>query len=299
VFVNSENGDLYGFTSSGTAITGSPLALATNNVVSDGIVEAAPIVDSSNHVLYEFYGDNAAGTAAEAAQVVFTGTPQFATSTTSALTTAGTNKADFLTTSPIYIITEGAFSHGYYTNGPSTTSWLYACGTNALNTGSNAVGVTLQQFGFNASGILQAPTKVATPNTTLTQSGIYLGGASGAPCSPLTEFYNTNGTPVDYLFLTLPGVYPDNVLSYTLPGGVSGGATSTGALASAGWGASGIIVDGADPTSNASSLYFTSQFTNVSITACTTSSSASPANTGIGSVGEAVCAFKLTQSGLE
>jgi hypothetical protein len=64
-------------------------------------------------------------------------------------------------------------------------------------------------------------------------------------------------------------------------------------------GASGIIVDGADPTTNASSLYFTSQdSTGASCTTGGAGGTASPQNDGIGTVAAAICAYKLTQSGL-
>jgi len=304
VFVGSFDGNLYGINAStGAQITGSPLALAGSGTPSYGIW-ASPIVDSTNHVLYAFYGDNHAGTNAEVAQVVYynssnttvefvggsAGTPGSASST------AGTNKADFLTTSPnTYLIAEGAFSTGYYTGGPTgASSFLYACGTNALNTGSNAVGVTLQQFGFS-SGVLQTPKNVDTINSTLTASGI---GANGEeqPCSPLTEFYNTN-TSTDRLFLSVPGLSSGNILGYNITTETSGGALTPAATGTAVDGTSGIVVDGSDPTSNASSLYFTSQDSGT----CTTggaSGTSSELNNGIGTVSPAICAYKLTQSGL-
>jgi hypothetical protein len=294
VFVGSQDGHLYGFTSSGSPISGSPLTLAANATASGGILPAAPVVDSTNYVLYAFYGDNYAGTKAGVAQVVYTSTPTFASSTTAALTAAGTNTAEFLSTSADFsYITDGAFSNSYYSSGPSATSWLYACGTNSV---TDPVGVTLQQFGFSSSGILQATVHtVAQVSTTLTATAITTLGMG--ICSPLTEFYNTS-TSTDWLFLSVPAQVSSNVLSYDITSEGLGGALMTpAAAASASGGASGIIVDGADSYANASSIYFTSQ--TPTYASCTTSGTASPANAGIGNVPAAVCAFKFTQSGLD
>jgi hypothetical protein len=303
VFVASYDGYLYGFNSSGSQISGSPLQLAVSGVSSnsDGIL-AVPIVDSTNHVLYTFYGDNAiatlagcpAGDCPEVAQVVFTSSPKFASTTTSALTTAGTNLAQIVTTNPNQdYITEGAFDENYFSSFPSGSSFLYTCGSHS---GSDPVGVTLQQFSFNGSGILQnSAVTVDTISTSVIQSQITAVG--GQICSPQTEFYNTNGTAIDYLFLSVPAL--GEVLSFKLPsgGGTTGSMSPANTTTGVVGGTSGIIVDGADPTSIASSLYFTSQ--SGTGAACTDSSDASPANNGIGSAAAAICAYKLTQNGLQ
>jgi hypothetical protein len=302
VFVGSYDGNLYGFTSGGDGITGSPLALAASAGGSQGLYYAPPIVDSTNHVLYAFYGDNAttslagctsANTCAEVAQVVYydktaakvefesgAGTPGSASTAV-----AGTNLAAFLTTNgaATFVIADGAFSYGYFTSFPSTTStsFLYACGATGISTG-----VGLQQFGFNGSGQLSA---------TVTQvANITSSTAAEFPCSPATEFYNTS-TNTDYLFLSVPVL--NEVQSYILPGygGSSGSMSAAATSATVVGGASGIIVDGADPFLNASSVYFTSELTGT----CTDSGNASPANSGIGSASSAICAYKLTQRRLD
>jgi hypothetical protein len=56
-----------------------------------------------------------------------------------------------------------------------------------------------------------------------------------------------------------------------------------------------MIVDGADSSAQASSIYFTT----LSLGTCTTTANANPANTGIGSAASALCAYKLTQSALQ
>jgi hypothetical protein len=306
VFVGSYNGYLYGYTSGGSAITNSPIQLAvlasssgSPNPQSNswGLYYAPPIVDSTNHVLYEFVGSNPSNTP-DVAQVVFydhtaaevefvsgsAGTPG-----TTSTAIAGTNLATFLTTLPGFVIADGAFSHGYFTGGPSTTSFLYACG--AYQT-TSPYGITVQQFGFNASGQLQTPTTV-TANSTLNAT---TGDIPYFLCSPATEFYSTNGTPTDYLFLSFP--IQSELYSFSLPSG-GGSMAPTAVFTGVSDGASGIIVDGADPTTNASSLYFTSQdSTGASCTTGGAGGTASPQNDGIGTVAAAICAYKLTQSGL-
>jgi hypothetical protein len=270
-------------------------------------------VDSTNHVLYEFYGYNAAGTNAEVAQVVYynnnggTPTVEFVGSGTAGIpglasSTAGTNLADLLTTSPNdYYITKGAFSQSYFSGFSDTSSFLYACGTNALNTGSNAVGVSLQQFSFNSSMQLQpTPIKVALLDNTLTASGI--AASDHAICSPITEFDNS-GT--DRLFLNVQALASSSLMSFDITSNNNTTGPSygiTGPTKATTSGSSGIIVDGADPTTNASSLYLTGLASTNGLT-CTTSGTngnqANPANIGIGSINPAICAFKLTQGGLQ
>jgi hypothetical protein len=293
VFVGSYNGNLYGFTSSGSAISGSPLTLSTSGGQTFGLYYASPIVDSTNHVLYEFMGASA-GSVPVVAQVVFTSTPTLSSSTTSSLSTAGTNLVALQTTPAGLVMTDGAFSNGYFSSGPTgASSFLYACGAGQAT--SPYAGVTLQQFSFNGSGILSSSATVDT----ITADTAYTYPTPGPyfMCSPATEFYNTNGTPVDYLFLSVP--VANEIVSFNITSETKGTAiTPAATFPSVPFGASGIIVDGADPTSNASSLYFSSQTEGTCTTNGGAGSAASPANTGIGSGSPAICAYKLTQSGL-
>jgi hypothetical protein len=307
VFVGSSNGNLYGFTgTTGGAITNSPLSLAANDNThanSDGI-EAAPVVDSTNHVLYAFYGNNSAGSAAGVAQVVYydhtAAAVEFKTSATqgtpgsTSTAVAGTNVATFASTAAgTWPISGGAFSQSYFSGFSTTTSFLYACGS---GNPSSTSGVTLQQFNFASNMQLQASGYIVADATTDTP------GLASTLCSPLTEFYNTSGTPTDWLFFGTPnGIQPQNVYSFNLTSNSLHGALSLSASDAVG-GSGGIIVDGADTSegSNASSLYFAARDSSNEV--CTTSGgnghTASPANTGIGSASPAICAYKLTQSGL-
>jgi hypothetical protein len=295
VFVGASNGKLYGFNAStGSAITGSGLTLDSGAY---GIYLAPPIVDSTNHLLYEFYGDNPNGTAG-VAQVVFTSSPQFSSSTTSSLSTAGTNLTALATTSAnTFFITDGAFSESYFSGFSTSTSFLYVCGANATGT-SGTVGASLQQFAFNAGPILSGavPSKVVILDTSTTVAN----AGNGGICSGVTEFYNTN-TNTDHLFLSNSGATSPLMIGVNITNNSSNGGASppygipTAMSVGLAGGSSGIVVDGADPTSNASSLYFTSHESAT----CTDTTTASPSNTGIGSNASAICAFKLTQSGLQ
>jgi hypothetical protein len=299
VFVGSADGNLYGFTgTTGAAITGSPFSLAYSNTARNGScgIEAAPVVDSTNHALYAFYGANAADTAAGVAQVVYydhsaaavkfvsgsAGTPG---STSTAV--AGTNVATFANTAAnTWPISDGAFSQSYFNGFSTSTSFLYACGAE-----TTTAGVSLQQFYFDANMKLQTSGSIVSNLTTVTP------GVSSTPCSPLTEFYNTSGTATDWLFFSLPNETPPaRVVSFNITSEGLHGALSLSASDAVG-ASGGIIVDGADPLTNASSLYFVSRDTAGGET-CTTSGTASPGNTGIGSAASAICAYKLTQSGL-
>ncbi len=292
VFVACASGFVYGY----TAASKTPVAMAGSVQLAHpmpGII-APPIVDSTNHILYAFYGQDLNGKLGQVAQMVYTATPTFSTNPTTSLTTAGTNRVTFANANTnIDFVADGAFSHTYFSGFSPATSFLYTCGPNAA-TGST--GIALQQLSFNASRILSGHAAiVATLNNTLTLNSV-------AYCSPMTHYFNAN-TATDLLFFSAPSLTTSNVLRFNITSNTAGGALSPSVTATVAGGTSGIIVDGADPANQASSLYFKSLAagTNAcSISAGTaTGNVANPTNTGIGSVATALCAYKLTQSGLQ
>jgi hypothetical protein len=114
-----------------------------------------------------------------------------------------------------------------------------------------------------------------------------------AECSPLTEFFNAS-TSRDAIFFgvsavgsgtnCLPGTAGMGcVMSVTITG-APGTLSIANSIAEIG-GPSGIIVDNAAASGQASSLYFSSQGNSTATTQCN-------AITGVG------CAIKVTQSGL-
>jgi hypothetical protein len=219
------------------------------------------------------------------AQVAFTGTPSFGSGATTSLGTAGTNLAALLATNgDTFPITNGAFSQSYINGFSSSSSFLYLCG--AYTSGSPTF--SLLQFNFNSSRILQTTVNAVDTRSFSDYSGNH------AFCSPFTEFYNTYGTATDRLFFTTAGssanIYGYIITSNTLGGGVSF-SNSVGSTL----GASGIIVDGQDPATNASSVYGGS-----GVGSCTAVSDASPPNSGIGTASSpAICAYKYAQNGLQ
>lgn len=292
VFVACKSGFIYAYKSaSGTpvAVTGS-VQLAFSN---PGIA-APPIVDSTNHVLYAFYGQDVTNKQGQVAQVVYTANPTFSSSATTSLTTAGTNRLSVVNANNnVDYMAVGAFSRSYFSGFSSSTSFLYTCGPNA---GSNPTGIALQQVRFNPSRIMSAIANVATFSNTLNPNNMTY-------CSPITHFFNSN-TSTDYLFLSVPPITTGaNVFSFNITNNTAGGALTPSASATVSGGTYGIVVDGGDPSNQASSIYFSSK--NQATNACSISSGspagnvANPTNTAIGSQANADCAYKLTQSGLQ
>jgi hypothetical protein len=292
VFVACRGGFVYGYTTA----SGTPVAMAGSLQLAraaPGIV-APPIVDSTNHVLYAFYGEDLTNDQGQVAQVVYTATPTFSTNATASLGTAGTNRVSFASANDnLDFVADGAFSRSYFSGFSPATSFLYVCGPNAA---TSPAGIALQQLSFNASRMLSgAITKVAILSSDLNPNNT-------AYCSPITHFFNAN-TATDYLFLSVPPLSASNVMSFNITSNTAGGALSPSATATAAGGTSGIIVDGIDPANQASSIYFTSLSRTPNT--CTISAGtpagnvATPANTGIGNVASALCASKLTQNGLQ
>jgi hypothetical protein len=292
VFVACQGGFLYGYTTaSGTPVPmANPVQLAASN---PGII-APPIVDSTNHVLYAFYAEDVNTKEQEMAQMVYTATPTFSSAATADLSTAGTNRVTLTTqNNNTNFAADGAFSHSYFSGFSAATSFLYACGPNSAG---KPTGIALLQLSFNDSRILSgAAANVATLDSTLNVN-------NAAACSPMTHYFNTN-TATDYLFFSIPPLATNNVLAFDITNNTAGGALSPASTATVAGGASGMIVDGADPSDQASSLYFTSLSAGADGCSISTGSPAgnvaNPSNNGIGSVATAVCAYKLTQAGLQ
>jgi len=292
VFVACESGFLYGYTTA----SATPVAMAGSIQLArpgPGMV-APPIVDSTNHVLYAFYGEALASSLGEVAQVVYTATPTFSSAATASLGIPGTNTVSILSANPnLDIVADGAFSRSYFSGFSPARSFLYTCGANSA---SVPAGISLQQISFNANRILSGITKVATlSNSSNPSSRTFF-------CSPITHFFNAN-TATDYLFLSVSQLSTSNVFSFDITSNLPGLTGGPFVTATAAGGTTGIIVDGSDPANQASSIYFTSLSNGAG--ACTISAGtpagnvANPINTGIGSADNAICAYKLTQSGLQ
>ncbi len=141
----------------------------------------------------------------------------------------------------------GAFDHIYLSaSGP--TGNLYFCG-------NPAGGVTLYRVPIS-NNVMGTPVTIHALSTTTS--------AAGVECSPITEFYNSSGTPTDWLFMSEPNTPAMNtgtctgtgcVYSYNATTAIAAGTTATAALPSAN-GSSGIVVDDNSSTTGASQVYF-------------------------------------------
>jgi hypothetical protein len=179
-------GDASGYLYSVNSTTGSGTSgVTTSGQVGAGTgIVAPPIVDSTAESVYVFVGENAAAThSAVVAFSISTGNI-VASSTGTSTATLGTNSA----TVPLYA---GTFDNSYFTssNHAQPLGNLYVCG----NAGGNP---TLYQVPITYSSGPSLPAGG-------TAGPVLAGGNFG--CSPVTEFYNTSGTPTDWLFAGVAG----------------------------------------------------------------------------------------------
>jgi hypothetical protein len=259
IFVGGADGNVYGFTSSGAAVTGSPVAIGSGRA--DGGIVDPPVVDVVNGLLYVTTGDNAAvtGHALETTALV----AQLSTSNLGTMQVAGIGTTE---STPIH---SGTFNAAYFSGNPNgigtTSAWyFYVCGV-ATGGARNPV---LYRIGFTGTPPVM--------NTTVDATSVALSANNGEQCSPLTELQNG----VDRIFLgllTSAQVEFFDVNSTTTP--TLGGSGGVAPVAEAG-GTSGIIVDNVSAIAQASSIYFTTE--------------ANSANCG----GHR-CGVKLTQGGLQ
>jgi hypothetical protein len=225
VFASSRNGRLFGFNSSGTALTGSPIRVGDGTT--DGGIADPPIVDSLNGFVYAMSGSSfSSGGANGIVEQVK------ATDFTSVRSTPVGNGG-------AQIIHSGDFNDAYFSQSTNQTGtalewFLYVCGS--ASGGSNPV---LYRVGFDASRNMNT----SVNGTTVTLS------ASSEACSPLTEFINST----DRLFF---GVTTTDVVGYyDISSSTTPTLDSAGLIAFDG-GPSGIIIDNVSSVNQASSIYF-------------------------------------------
>ena len=216
ILVGGSNGDLYGFTPAGAAITSSPLTVG-NGTATGGIVDA-PIVDAVNDWAYVATGNN--GTNAVLVQAK---TSSFAAANVFTQTIGVSGAAN---------IHAGAFNNAYFTSATSTTWFFYICGVRG-----GAATPALRQVGFNATRQINSAT-----------DEIHLTANNNEQCSPFTEFEN-NG--VDQIFFGLRTTGEVAYVNITTPPPTA--ITTTAAEAA---GTSGIIVDNSGTGGQESSIYF-------------------------------------------
>lgn len=230
VFVGCSDGKLYGFTRTGTALT-TPSVTVGNGTADGGVVDP-PLVDASNHLVYAVAGASGGGTEV----VVQASSVDLSGASTASLGAGG----QFNLHAP-------AVNSAYLSGGPG------AAGALLYEWGLNAGGTAIELYGIGFTG--------STMDTTPTNS-LGLTGTIAVEFSPVTEFENS---PNDLLFVsglvsvTSPAFdfIEYNINSFPTADPPSGGAGSTGAtFATAGPGTSGIIVDNASGSAQASSIYY-------------------------------------------
>jgi len=168
VFVGDSTGYLY-------SVNSSTLVVTQSKQLDSGAVafEEAPLVDSTTEKVYVFAAQNSGSTTNAS---VF----QLPYNFTSATTPSAENVGASSTTIPFYA---GTFDNIYYTSEGSSnttpTGNLYVC----ANVGGSP---TLYQVAISSGNL-----------STITTGPVL--ASSNVGCSPLTEFYNTNGA-TDWLF---------------------------------------------------------------------------------------------------
>jgi len=162
----------------------------------------------------------------------------------------------------------GAFDNNYFGNTPSSGE-LFVCGT------GTADNIPYHYW----IGFSNYPTIDSAPTGSL----IRLAGANGVQCAPYTEFYNQNLNLGNGDHDLLISGLVDPTDGYIITNDISTGSISS-SLAYVNYpnGVSGIIVDNDSTAAQASSVYFSTQ-----------------GRVTVGTCNNAVCAVKLTQSGLK
>lgn len=266
VFVGCADGKLYGFNSSGAALSHASVTVGdgTASRTYGGIVDG-PIVDGVNGFVYAVSGS--ANSAAYGALVQ----AKIDLSSSVAARIGAGNQCN---------IHAPTFNNAYYTSPTAAGALIYVagvtgtvsqpCSASSSTTGSiNIYGVT-----FGAGGIMNSGTPARSFSA---------GGGPGVEWAPLLEFYNP-ATAIDWLFVGAHQSNQTNMGSANITAGFPAG---VGSVVTEGLGPSGMIVDNDSPSAQAASIYFNA----LQATATCTN------NTNVSATGG--CAVKLTQAALQ
>ena len=228
VFVGCSDGKLYGFTSSGTVLAGSPVTVG--NGTATGHIVDSPIVDGVNGFVYVVSGSSASGNAVLV---------QTKTNLTSAKTVA-------IGTGGVFNLHTPQFNDAYFSSATFTNWLIYAVGYDAAG--------NFDLFGATFDASRNLLTGAGTPAHVLA-----IGTPPACEYSPLTEFLNGAN---DWLFVSLLCAGPGNIGSMkiaTFPAALT-------TVGTAGNGTSAIIVDNASAVVQASSIYLGTQNVNAACT---------------------------------
>ncbi len=308
IFVADSGGYLYSYIASTGVqkMKSSKLTYASGTV---GIVDG-PLLDPSTEEVYVFVGDDsntASGggityTCANATgcsgvfqfpatdSTIDTGTACVASSNTTWQTgnNCGEEAVFGKATTITPTIYDGTFDH-IYNVGTGTSGNLWVCAAGATSEPRLSYVAIQSNKGIAPSGDVisanQTGSNVFTPITALT--------SAAASCSPVTEFFGSNGTTNDYIYLAVTasgsqsacsGACLYNFVVSTNGTTLSAPSAATAGIGSAG-GASGIVVDNTGATSAGESQIY---YSNLGSTSCT---GAGGVGTGTGS-----CAVQTLQT---
>jgi hypothetical protein len=278
IFVGGSNGKLYMINLAicpGIGCTITSVNVGSSNAF--GGIKDGPLVDTTFQTVFAFAGDDGTGSG-----VMF--------QTNEALN-LGPNIAATMGSAAFFDILDGAADDAYFNNaigGASVSGHLFSCGANG---GSGSPSLYLSTLTKNAGNLsLSNPPRL---NPALDKKNIP--GNPGTGCGSLTEFKNGD---TDRLFFSQSSVPANKCVSgapqdgcvfmYDITNIALIGNSPTAATREHS-GTTGIIIDNASGSGQASSIYFANQ-----------STATDPCWSGRASAKVAsYCAFKLTQSALQ
>ena len=224
VFVGCADGRLYGFTSSGAALT--PAFVAVGDASATGGIVDPPLIDVVNGFAYAVSGSSGGSSVLVQAKTDFTST------STATLGAAG-----------LFIQHAPAFNAAYFSSGTPANWLIYDWATNGSNQSA------LYGVGFAAGHIM-----TAGPAGNV----FAIAGSNGNELSPVTEFLNG---ATDQLFVSgiasdNPNFVAYNINTFPTTFPPIDGSNAVGATIAEGGGTSGIVVDNVSSVGQASSIYF-------------------------------------------
>jgi hypothetical protein len=266
VFVGCSDGKLYGFNSTGQALTPASVIVGdgTASKTYGGIVDP-PIVDSVNGFVYAVSGSASGGANGALVQAK----TNFSSSVVARI--GAGNQCN---------IHAPDLNNAYYTNPASAAALIYVAGVTGTvsqpcSPSSTTTGtITVYGVTFGVGGVMTAGAPAHSFGA---------GGGPGAEWAPLLLFFNPT-TAVEWLFVGANQSNQTNMGSANVTAAFPAG---IGAVVTEGLGPSGMIVDNDSASVQASSIYFTA----LQATATCTN------NTNVNGIGG--CAVKLTQSALQ
>jgi hypothetical protein len=232
VFVGCADGKLYGFTSAGAALTGSPLTVG--NGLTDGGIVDPPLLDVVRGLIYVVSGNSGGGSQVVVqAKVVATTLSLVATAT---LAPGGS-----------FNLHKPAFNDNYFTSVTASTWRLYEVAGDS--------GVP----NFKIYGIQFTGAHVMTGGNPVNVDSF---GGAGFEFSPVTEFLTTGGE--DRFFESLLGNLGGNLASFRIDLGFPAGLENSSSQGTGG--TTGIVVDNdASASAQADSIYFGNLSANTAV----------------------------------